>query len=88
MRIIDDCCARFHSMRKQFLGDIVAGSAQNDIAALEALRGGFFNDDFFTLEFNRFASAARAREKPQIGDREIALLQALEHLLAHSARRT
>ena len=88
VRIIDDRCARLHGMRKQFLGDVIASGAQDDIATLEALRGGFFNDDFFALEFNRFASTACTREKPQTSDREIALLQALEHLLAHSARST
>ena len=35
-----------------------------------------------------WASTARTREKPQTSDREITLLKALEHLLAHSARRT
>ena len=85
--VVDHDGAALDGLGQQLLGDIVAGSAEHDVAALKSLGASFLNHDLLAAELNGLARRARARQQLELTDRKLLLVEALEHLGAHGSRR-
>ena len=87
MAVVDHDGAALDGLRQQLLGDIVAGSAEHDVAALKGLGASFLNHDLLAAELNGLARGACTCQQLELADRELLLVEALEHLGAHGSRR-
>ena len=59
--VIDYDGAALDGLRQQLLGDIVAGGAEYDVAALKGLGASLLNHNLLAAELNGLACRARAR---------------------------
>ena len=87
MAVIDHDSAALDGLGQQLLGDIVAGGTEYDVTALKGLGASFLNHNLFAAELDGLARRACARQKLELADRKLLLVQALEHLGAHGSRR-
>ena len=87
MAVVDHDRAALDGLGQQLLGDIVAGSAEYDVAALKGLGASLFDHDLLAAELNGLARRTRARQQFELANRKLLLIEALEHLGAHGSRR-
>ena len=85
--VVDHNGAALDGLGQQFLGDIVAGSAEYDVAALKGLGASLLNHNLLAAELDGLARRACARQQLELTDRKLLLVEALEHLGAHGSRR-
>ena len=87
MAVVDHDGAALDGLGQQFLRDIVAGGSEHNVAALKGLGASLFDHDLLAADLDGFARRARARQQLELADRELLLVEALEHLGAHGSRR-
>ena len=87
MAVVDHDGAALDGFGQQLLGDIVAGSAEYDVAALKGLGASLLNHNLLAAELDGLARRACARQQLELTDRKLLLVEALEHLGAHGSRR-
>ena len=87
MAVVDHDGAALDGLGQQFLGDIVAGSAEYDVAALKGLGESLFDHNLLAAELDGLARRTRARQQLELANRKLLLVEALEHLGANSSRR-
>ena len=85
--VVDHDGATLDGLGQQLLGDIVAGSAEYDVAALKGLGASLLNNNLLAAELDGLARRARARQQLELANRKLLLVEALEHLGAHGPRR-
>ena len=61
MAVVDHDGAALDGLGQQLLGDIVAGSAEYDVAALKGLGASLFDHNLLAAELDGLARRARAR---------------------------
>ena len=93
-RVIDHDGARGNHSLAHRLGNVGACGEQRNIDALERLGGHFLHSKLTcgnvaaALEGKLLASRARRRERAHLACREVQVMQDLQELISHSARRT
>ena len=87
MAVIHHDGARLHGFRQKLTGDRVVRRTKHEVATLERFRASLLDRNLATLELNRLARAASARKETQFAHGNTLLIQALEHLRSHGARR-
>ena len=87
MAVIDHDGAALDGLGQQLLRNVVAGGSKHDIAALKGLGASFLNHDLLAAELNGLARGACTCQQLELANRELLLVEALEHLGAYSSRR-
>ena len=88
MAVIHHHSAGLHGLGQQLLGDGVVRRAEHEVAALERLGARLLDGDGCPTELHCLARAARTCQQTQLANGNLLLIEALEHLRAHRARRT
>ena len=71
--------------RRVFPRHVAAGGEQADPRAREVERRDVDHRDVFAAEFHAFTERTVAREREQLGDREVPFLEHADHGVAHEA---
>ena len=83
--VVDIHRAAAHDGGGEGLGHAALHSAEHVVHALEGVFVGFLHGDLLPAEGNALARAARAGQKPQLGDGDGVLLQNVDHFAADRA---
>ena len=87
MAVVDHDGAALDGLGQQLLRDIVTGGSKHNVAALKGLGASLFDHDLLATELDGLARRTRARQQLELANRELLLVEALEHLGAHGSRR-
>ena len=88
VRVVHDGGPALHGLGQELLGDGVIRCSKHDVHALEGLGASLLNLDLAAVPGNHLACRARARQQAKLAHREVALLEALQHLGSHGASGT
>lgn len=87
MAVVDHDGAALDGLGQQLLRNIVAGSAKHNVTALKGLGASLFDHDLLAAELDGFTRGACTCQQLELANRELLLVEALEHLGAHGSRR-
>ena len=87
MAVVDHDGAALDGLGQQLLRDIVTGGSKHNVPALKGLGASFLNHNLLAAELDGFTRGACTCQQLELANRELLLVEALEHLGAHGSRR-